>query len=150
MLNRGLIRVGFVLEFMAEFLYFIAILRPGYFTPIFAILIMLIYIESSILMYLGFNERAHSLSAGSMGAILLMLGSLLSLITYFTSTPHIITVVCMGILFLGDISISSFFWRVAQRDILVKIGAVLNAIPVITFTGSLLLAVNIDQIKDLG
>ncbi|WP_188602413.1 hypothetical protein [Vulcanisaeta souniana] len=150
MLNRGLIKFGLVLEFITEFLYFILILFPRYFGFIFILPIILTYLLSSIMMYLGFNEYSHSLSVGSIGAALLMLGSLVILVTHIISMSYLISMVGMGIIFLGDISISLFFWRTAQRGFLIKIGAVLNAIPIIAFIGSILLAIGIDYVEDLG
>ncbi|WP_054841684.1 hypothetical protein [Vulcanisaeta distributa] len=102
MLNRGLIRFGLILEFIAEFLYFILILFPRYFGLTFTLLIMLTYLLSSIMMYLGFNEYfPPSPGVGSIGAALLMLGSLVILLTHVVSTPYLISMVGMGIAFLG-------------------------------------------------
>ncbi len=150
MLNRGLIRFGLVLEFIAEFLYFMIILYPRYFSSILVLLIMLTYTVSSVTMYLGFNGYSGSLSVGSVGALLLMLGSSLLLMTRLIPRSYLIAVVSMGIAFLGDVSISIFFWRTMQRNLLIRVGAVLNAVPIITFIGSLLLAIGISDVKDLG
>ncbi|WP_054853906.1 hypothetical protein [Vulcanisaeta distributa] len=149
MLNRGLIRFGLILEFIAEFLYFIVILYPEYFySPPLILLIVLTYMVSSVIMYLGFNGYSKSLSIGSIGALLLVLGSSLLLMAHFTPQTYVITVISMGIAFLGDVSISMFFWKTMQRDLLIKIGAVLNAVPIITFIGSLLLAISLNHIED--
>ncbi|WP_054857437.1 hypothetical protein [Vulcanisaeta sp. JCM 16159] len=150
MLNRVPIRFGLILEFIAEFLYFMLILCPRYFGLIFILPIMLTYLLSSIMMYLGFNEYSLSSGVGSIGAALLMLGSLIILLTHVISMSYLISIIGMGIAFLGDISISLFFWRAAQRGFLVRVGAVLNAIPIITFIGSLLLAIGIDHVEDPG
>ncbi len=150
MRNRVLIKVGLILEFLAELLYFIAIVYPRYFGFILILLITSIYVVSSIMMYLGFNGPGYSLSIGSIGAVLLMLGSSLLLIVHLTSTSYVVAMIGMGIAFLGDVSISLFFWRASQGDIFIKVGAVLNVVPVVTFIGSLLLAIGIDSVKDLS
>lgn len=97
MLNRGLIRFGLILEFIAEFLYFMIILYPRYLSPILILLIVLTYTVSSVTMYLGFNGYSRPLSIGSVGALLLMLGSSLLLMVHFIPRPYLIIIVGMGI-----------------------------------------------------
>ncbi|WP_243671573.1 hypothetical protein [Vulcanisaeta sp. JCM 16161] len=118
MLNRGLIRFGLVLEFVAELLYFMLILCPRFFGFISILLITLTYLPSSVMMYLGFNGYSHSLSTGSIGAVLLMLSPLLVLIIHITPMPYLVAMVGMGVAFLGDISISLFFWRAVKQGLL--------------------------------
>jgi phosphate/sulfate permease len=98
----------------------------------------------------GVNYLTLGIVLSLIGAVLLMLGSSILLIMHLTSTSYVVTMIGMGIAFLGDVSISLFFWRASQGDVFIKVGAVLNVVPVVTFIGSLLLAIGIDSVKDIS
>ncbi|MGC9180911.1 MAG: hypothetical protein ACP5GZ_12025, partial [Vulcanisaeta sp.] len=59
----------------------------------------------------GVNYLTLGIVLSLIGAVLLMLGSSILLIMHLTSSSYVVTMIGMGIAFLGDVSISLFFWR---------------------------------------
>ena len=151
-----LIRAGLSIEFVAEFVYFILLLmRPHLLNGILSLSILLLSIFASVLMYAGFKGNYITLSrSGVLGSILYMVGASLVLVCSLSMIHVMYALVIVGfsLLFLGDLSLSIYFWRVGSRlnDYRIKLGALVNALPIVTFAGSLLLAIFFNDSFDSG
>jgi len=151
-----LIRAGLSIEFVAEFVYFILLLmRPHLLNGILSLSILLLSIFASVLMYAGFEGNYITLSrSGVLGSILYMVGASLVLVCSLSMVHVMYALVIVGfsLLFLGDLSLSIYFWRVGSRlnDYRIKLGALVNALPIVTFAGSLLLAIFLNDSFDSG
>jgi len=106
-------------------------------------------------MYAGFKGNYITLSrSGVLGSILYMVGASLVLVCSLSMVHVMYALVIVGfsLLFLGDLSLSIYFWRVGSRlnDYRIKLGALVNALPIVTFAGSLLLAIFFNDSFDSG
>ncbi len=152
-----LIRAGLSIEFVAEFVYFILLLmRPHLLNGILSLSILLLSIFASVLMRAGFkgNYITTLSRSGAPGSILYMVSASLVLVRSLSMVHVMYALVIVGfsLLFLGDLSLSIYFWRVGSRlnDYRIKLGALVNALPIVTFAGSLLLAIFLNDSFNSG